>query len=341
VVLSASEKDIEDVVSSMAQVPAKTVSSDDKKNLRQLEGDLKAVIFGQDPAIEQLVAAIKLARTGLRNPEKPIGCYLFTGPTGVGKTEVCKQLAKILGNQLLRFDMSEYMEKHAVARLVGAPPGYVGYDEGGLLTEAVFKHPYSVLLLDEMEKAHPDIANILLQIMDNGKVTDSNGKIADFRNVILVMTSNAGAREMAKRGMGIHVGGPVDKTTKSMNAIKNSFAPEFLNRLDAVVTFHELGEEILLRVVGKFVDELATQLREKKIELQVSEKARKWLLHKGYEPAYGARPMGRTIDENIKKPLVDEILFGKLVDGGTVHVDEKDDKLTFSFPAAPALASGK
>ena len=320
--------DIEAVVSSVAQVPAKTVSSQDKKALKHLEPDLKAVIFGQDSAIETLVTSIKMARSGLASSTKPIGSYLFTGPTGVGKTELAKQLSLLLGTQLLRFDMSEYMEKHAVSRLVGAPPGYVGYDEGGLLTEAVQKNPYAVLLLDEMEKAHPDIGNILLQIMDNGKLTDTNGKTVDFRNVVLIMTSNAGAREVAKRGIGIH---PGQVANKAMAAIKNAFTPEFLNRLDAIVTFHDLKEDVILKVVDKFLSELETQLKDKKINLSVSEGARRWLSQKGYDPAYGARPMARTINEEIKKKILDEILFGKLQNGGTISIDEKNSALVFEF----------
>jgi ATP-dependent Clp protease ATP-binding subunit ClpA len=336
--ITAGVADVEQVVASVAQIPPRTVSSDDKKRLETLAGDLKAVIYGQDRAVDQLVLAIKMSRTGLRAPEKPIGCFLFTGPTGVGKTEVCRQLAKLLGVELLRFDMSEYMEKHSVSRLVGAPPGYVGFDEGGLLTDAVFKHPYAVLLLDEMEKAHPDVSNILLQVMDSGKLTDTNGKTVDFRNVILVMTSNAGAREVAKRGIGIQVGSAAKATAKrAQDALKQAFSPEFLNRLDAVIAFDPLPESVVLQVVEKFVGELAAQLAEKRVELVVTDAAKRWLLAKGYDPAYGARPMGRTIDEHIKKALVDEILFGKLAQGGKVVVDaEKPDAaaLAFSFPKA-------
>ncbi len=320
--------DVEKVVSALAQVPAASVTSDDKSKLKDLSPRLKSVIFGQDRAVDDLVSAIKLSRTGLRNPQKPIGCFLFLGPTGVGKTEVCKQLAEILGTKLLRFDMSEYMEKHTVSRLVGAPPGYVGFDEGGLLTEAVFKHPYAVLLLDEMEKAHPDVSNILLQVMDSGRLTDTNGKVADFRNVILVMTSNAGARELAKPTIGIH-----EETgeRRAKNALKQMFAPEFLNRLDGIISFDPLKKEILMLVITKFVGELSVQLAEKKVKLEVSDKAKEWLYEKGYDPAYGARPYARVIDEKVKKPLVDELLFGKLENGGTVNVDVKDDELSFSF----------
>lgn len=320
--------DVEKVVSSMAQVPSASVNSQDKTQLRDLEKNLKSVVFGQDKAIESVVTAIKLSRTGLGRDNKPIGSYLFAGPTGVGKTEVTKQLAHFLGNQFIRFDMSEYMEKHAVSRLVGAPPGYVGYEEGGLLTEAVTKNPYAVLLLDEIEKAHPDIYNVLLQVMDNGTLTDSHGKTADFRNVVLILTTNAGAADAAKGSVGIHPGGTNDK---SMEAIKRSFTPEFLNRLDAVVHFDKLPEDTMLSVVKKFVHELEKQLSKKKIEITASEDALKWLLKKGFDPQYGARPLARTIDEHVKKPLVDEILFGRLEKGGHVKLDVKDDKPVFEF----------
>jgi ATP-dependent Clp protease ATP-binding subunit ClpA len=320
--------DIEAVVASISKVPPKSVSANDKSQLKTLETDLKAAIFGQDDAIARLVTAIKLSRSGLRDPSKPIGCYLFTGPTGVGKTEVTKQLAKLLGVELTRFDMSEYMEKHSVARLVGAPPGYVGYDEGGLLTESVSKNPYTVLLLDEMEKAHPDVGNVLLQVMDSGRLTDSTGKTVDFRNVILVMTSNAGARELGRPGIGIR---PESEASKSMEAVKRVFSPEFINRLDAVVPFKGLEEPVLLLVVDKFVKELVDQLKDKKVVLEVSGPARKWLLKKGYDPAYGARQLARTLDEHVKKPLVDELLFGKVSEGGTIKVGESGGKLTFDY----------
>lgn len=321
-------RNVEEVVSSIAQVPAKSVSSSDKKQLQTLEQDLKAVIFGQDAAIEKLVASIKLSRSGLGNPIKPIGCYLFTGPTGVGKTEVTKQLARLLGTELIRFDMSEYMEKHAVSRLVGAPPGYVGFDEGGLLTERVAKNPYAVLLFDEMEKAHPDIANILLQVMDNGKLTDSNGKVVDFRNVILVMTSNVGSREVAKQGMGILPSAP-DK--RSDSAVKNAFSPEFINRLDAVVTFAGLNKDMIMRVIDKALEEMAETLSERKIELSVLDSAKEVIFEKGYDPRYGARPIARAIDEQIKKKLVDEILFGQLTGGGKVEVSGSKGELSFKI----------
>lgn len=320
--------DIEKIVSGMAQVPVQTVTVADKTQLKNLEQTLKNVVFGQDKAIEAVATAIKMSRTGLGRENKPIGSYLFAGPTGVGKTEVCKQLAVALGNHFLRFDMSEYMEKHTVSRLVGAPPGYVGYEEGGLLTETVTKNPYAVLLLDEIEKAHPDIYNILLQVMDNGTLTDSHGKTADFRNVILVMTTNAGAADAARRGLGI-----IRDTSagKSMDAIKRTFTPEFINRLDSIVHFQSLPEDVILSVVGKFVGELAAQLAKKKIQLDVTDEAKKWIQEKGFDPIYGARPLARTIDEHIKKPLADEILFGKLEKGGKVTVTIRDNKPHFEF----------
>ncbi len=325
-----SVKDIETVVSSIAKIPANSVSADDKQKLAKLDQELKEVIFGQDKAIDALVSAIKLSRSGLGNPSKPIGSFLFTGPTGVGKTEVCKQLARILGTELIRYDMSEYMEKHSVARLVGSPPGYVGYDEGGLLTEAVGRTPYAVLLLDEIEKAHPDVSNILLQVMDNGKLTDSSGKVVDFRNLILIMTSNAGGRESAKPGIGIR---PATGSDKALKAVKSAFSPEFINRLDAVIPFVHLDEPIVLQVIEKFLGELSTQLKTKKVELVVSQKVKKWLFNKGYDQVYGARPLGRAIDEHIKKPLVDQLLFGTVAKGGTVKVDEKGGELTFNYSA--------
>jgi len=293
-----------------------------------LEPSLKGVIFGQDEAIKNVVNAIKLSRAGLSQPNKPIGSYLFTGPTGVGKTEVARQLAKSLGTELLRFDMSEYMEKHAVSRLVGAPPGYVGYDEGGLLTESVSKNPYAVLLFDEMEKAHPEIANILLQVMDNGKLTDTNGKVVDFRNVILIMTSNAGAREMGKQGIGIR---PSSVADRSVDAIKKMFSPEFINRLDAIVPFKPLPKEVLLQVIDKLIVELSEQLSEKAIRIKLNPDAREWIFEKAYDPAYGARPFARAISEHIKKKLVDEMLFGDLVAGGVIEVGVKKDELSFKI----------
>jgi ATP-dependent Clp protease ATP-binding subunit ClpA len=320
--------DVEKVVASMAQVPSQSVNSVDKTQLRDLEKNLQSVVFGQNRAIGAVATAIKLSRTGLARENKPIGSYLFSGPTGVGKTEVCKQLAHFLGNTFLRFDMSEYMEKHAVSRLVGAPPGYVGYEEGGLLTEAVTKNPYAVLLLDEIEKAHPDIYNVLLQVMDNGTLTDSHGKTADFRNVIIILTTNAGAADAAKGSVGIN---PTSQADKSMEAVKRTFTPEFINRLDAIVAFDKLPEDVMLDIVRKFLHELEKQLGKKKIELKATDEALKWLLKKGFDPQYGARPLARTIDEHVKKPLVDEILFGKLEKGGRVKVDIKDDKPTFEI----------
>jgi ATP-dependent Clp protease ATP-binding subunit ClpA len=322
------DKDIEDVVAQIAQVPAASVSLNDKQQLKDLDMKLKAQIYGQDEAIDRLVSSIKFARSGLGRDTKPIGTYLFTGPTGVGKTEVCKQLAEIMGIPFLRFDMSEYMEKHTVARLVGAPPGYVGYEEGGLLTEAVTKSPYAVLLLDEMEKAHPDVYNILLQVMDAGRLTDANGRMADFRNVILVMTSNAGAADVARGSIGI-----IDQPGKhqSMEAIKKTFTPEFINRLDAIVNFQNLDESIVLKIVSKFVDEVKMQLQRKQVELQVSDEVLKWLMQKGYDKVYGARPLARTIDEHLKKALVDELLFGRLSQGGKVSVSLESNALKFLF----------
>ncbi len=321
-------EDIEKVISLMAHVPAKSVSSSDKMKLKELEPSLKEVIFGQDEAIKNVVNAIKLSRAGLAQPNKPMGSYLFTGPTGVGKTEVARQLAKCLGTELLRFDMSEYMEKHAVSRLVGAPPGYVGYDEGGLLTEAVSKNPYAVLLFDEMEKAHPEIANILLQVMDHGKLTDTNGKGVDFRNVILIMTSNAGAREMGKQGIGIR---PSSVSDRSIDAVKKMFSPEFINRLDAIVPFQSLPKDILIQVIDKLILELSEQLSEKAIRIKLNKEAKEWIFEKAYEPAYGARPFARAISEYIKKRLVDEILFGGLVAGGAVDVGVKNNELDFKL----------
>ena len=318
--------DIEKVVSSIAQVPIHSVGVSDKLQLKDLEKNLRAKVFGQDAAITALATSIKMSRTGLGRENKPIGAYLFAGPTGVGKTEVSKQLAAVLGNQFLRFDMSEYMEKHSVSRLVGAPPGYVGFEEGGLLTEAVNKSPYAVLLLDEIEKAHPDLNNILLQVMDNGTLTDSHGKTADFRNVILILTTNAGSSDASKQ-FGVLDNHSKNQNAEQMNAIKRVFAPEFINRLDAVVQFSALSSEIILKVAEKFVGDLTQQLSKKKIEFSVSPDVLAWLANKGFDPLYGARPMARTIDEHIKKALADEILFGKLEKGGKVRV-ELDKKLS-------------
>lgn len=323
--------DIEKVVASIAQVPVQSVNIADKAALKDLETQMRAAVFGQDEAIRRVSTSIKLARSGLGRENKPIGCYLFAGPTGVGKTEVAKQLAKVLGNQFLRFDMSEYMEKHAVSRLVGAPPGYVGYEEGGLLTEAVSRNPYSVVLLDEVEKAHPDLMNILLQVMDNGTLTDSHGKVADFKNTILILTTNAGAADAQKSAIGIGATSAGSSSDKQSEAIKRAFTPEFLNRLDATIQFQPLPEEVVLKVVAKFVDEFKAQLSKKKVVLTTSDAANRWLLKKGFDPLLGARPMARTIDDHMKKPLVDELLFGRLEKGGNVAVDVKDDQLSFNF----------
>lgn len=324
--VTISVKDVEKVVSAIAQVPVSSVTVSDRKKIKDLDKELKAKIFGQDQAIDKVVAAFKMARTGLGREDKPIGSYLFAGPTGVGKTELAKQLAAHLGVEFLRFDMSEYMEKHAVSRLVGAPPGYVGYEEGGQLTEAINKNPYAVVLMDEVEKAHPDLVNILLQVLDAGKLTDNNGKVADFRNTILIMTSNAGAFETAKGSLGIMTS---SSSALSVEAIKKAFRPEFLNRLDAIVEFKSLPKEILLEVVRKFVGELKEQLKKKRIELEVTDAAYEWLFQKGHQPEYGARPFARIVDEHLKKPLVDDILFGDLTKGGAVQVDVRNGALDF------------
>lgn len=330
--------DIEEVVAKMTGLPVASISSSEKTALKDLDKKLKALIFGQDDAIDRLVANIKFARSGLGRPEKPIGSFLFTGPTGVGKTEVCRQLASIMGVHFERFDMSEYMEKHAVSRLVGAPPGYVGHEEGGLLTEAVTKHPYCILLLDEIEKAHPDITNILLQVMDAGRLTDSNGRVANFKNAVLVMTSNAGALETSRGSISIV---EENRSSLSMEAIKKSFAPEFINRLDAVVSFRDLSEDMVLKITQKFVDELKMVLLTKKVELNVSQDVIKWLMKKGYDKVYGARPLARCVDEHLKKALVDELLFGRLVDGGRVNVELEKDILRFHFSTISAGGTGQ
>jgi ATP-dependent Clp protease ATP-binding subunit ClpA len=321
-------KDVEAVIATMARIPPKSVSRDDKSTLQNLERDLKTMVFGQDAAIGALSAAIKLARAGLREPEKPIGSYLFSGPTGVGKTEVARQLSRTLGIELIRFDMSEYMERHTVSRLIGAPPGYVGFDQGGLLTDAIDQHPHAVLLLDEIEKAHPDLFNLLLQVMDHGKLTDHNGKSVDFRNVILIMTTNAGASEMAKTAMGF---GREVRIGEDTEAINRMFTPEFRNRLDAVITFQNLSPEIVARVVDKFVMQLEAQLADRNVTIDLTDAARDWLAKKGFDPLYGARPLARVIQEHIKKPLAEELLFGKLEKGGTARVDVTDGKLTFTL----------
>ena len=322
--------EIEDIIAKIARIPPQTVNQDDRSKLQTIDRDLRNVVFGQDPAIEALSAAIKMARAGLGKQDKPIGSFLFSGPTGVGKTEVAKQLAFILGIELVRFDMSEYMERHAVSRLIGAPPGYVGFDQGGLLTEAITKKPHAVLLLDEIEKAHPDIFNILLQVMDHGTLTDNNGRKADFRNVIIIMTTNAGAESLTKRSVGF-----VDSKAQGdeMADIKRMFTPEFRNRLDAIISFRALDEDIILRVVDKFLMQLEEQLHEKKVEAVFTEKLRKFLAKKGFDPLMGARPMSRLIQDMIRKALADELLFGRLVNGGRVTVDlnEKDD-VFLEFP---------
>jgi ATP-dependent Clp protease ATP-binding subunit ClpA len=317
-------KEIEAVVAKIARIPPKNVSKDDAEALRDLDANLKRVVFGQDAAIEALASAIKLARAGLREPEKPIGNYLFAGPTGVGKTEVAKQLSETLGVEMLRFDMSEYMEKHAVSRLIGAPPGYVGFDQGGLLTDGVDQHPHCVLLLDEIEKAHPDVYNILLQVMDHGKLTDHNGRTVDFRNVILIMTSNAGAADMAKAAIGF---GRDRREGEDTAAIERMFTPEFRNRLDAVISFAPLPKDTILQVVEKFVLQLEAQLLDRGVTIELSEAAALWIADKGYDDKMGARPLARVIQEHLKKPLAEELLFGKLAKGGVVRVDVKDGKL--------------
>jgi ATP-dependent Clp protease ATP-binding subunit ClpA len=325
-------KDVEAVVAKIARIPPKSVSRDDREVLLNLERDLRTMVFGQDKAIEALSSAIKLARAGLRDPEKPIGNYLFSGPTGVGKTEAARQLSLTLGIELIRFDMSEYMERHTVSRLIGAPPGYVGFDQGGLLTDAIDQHPHAVLLLDEIEKAHPDLFNILLQVMDHGKLTDHNGKTVDFRNVILIMTTNAGASDMAKPAIGFERAARVGEDTEAINRM---FTPEFRNRLDSIIPFSALSPEVIGQVVDKFVIQLEAQLTDRGVSIELTDEAREWLGKKGYDPLYGARPLARVIQESIKKPLAEELLFGKLAKGGNVKVAVADDKLTFIYPDPP------
>jgi ATP-dependent Clp protease ATP-binding subunit ClpA len=316
--------DIENIVARIARIPANTVNTSDLEMLKNLGKNLSRVVFGQDAAIKSLDAAIKMARSGLGRDMKPVGSFLFAGPTGVGKTEVCRQIAKIMGIELIRFDMSEYMERHTVSRLIGAPPGYVGYDQGGLLTEELNKHPYSVVLFDEIEKAHPDVFNLLLQVMDHGTLTDSNGRKADFRNVILVMTTNAGAELISRASMGFTL---QDHTKDAGEAIKKVFTPEFRNRLDAVIQFDALDHNVILNVVDKFLIELESQLDDKKVSMSVTDTARHWLADKGYDPKMGARPMARVIQDEIKQVLADHLLFGDLTDGGHVKIDVEDDKL--------------
>ena len=335
-------KEIEATVATMARVPPKTVSKSDAEIISHIGRDLKRLVFGQDKAIDALSSAIKLARAGLREPEKPIGCYLFSGPTGVGKTEVAKQLANLMGVELLRFDMSEYMEKHTISRLIGAPPGYVGFDQGGLLTDGVDQHPHCVLLLDEIEKAHPDLFNILLQVMDHGKLTDHNGKSVDFRNVVLIMTTNAGASDMARPPMGFN---RMKREGEDTEAVTKLFTPEFRNRLDAIVPFSGLSPEIIAQVVEKFIFQLEAQLADRSVTIELSEEATKWIAEKGYDDKFGARPLARVIQEYIKKPLAEELLFGKLENGGTVKVmvagEGADRVLAFDYPAARSIEKGE
>ena len=329
------QKEVEATIATMARIPAKHVSRDDKAVLASLEDDLKRMVFGQDQAITALASAIKLSRAGLRDAEKPVGNYLFSGPTGVGKTEVAKQLAEALGIKLMRFDMSEYMERHTVSRLIGAPPGYVGFDQGGLLTDAVDQTPHAVLLLDEIEKAHPDLFNILLQVMDHGKLTDNNGKSVDFRNVILIMTSNAGAQELSKSAIGFN---RTHNEGADVEAIEKLFTPEFRNRLDAIIPFAPLGQDVIRLVVDKFVMQLDAQLADRNVEIELTEAALDWLGERGYDEKYGARPLARVVQEHIKKPLADELLFGGLTGGGLAIVDVVDCKLQVSVKAPPLKA---
>ena len=332
--------EIEEVIARIARIPAKQASSSDRDRLRTLEEALGRVVFGQAEAVGTVARAIKRSRAGLGQPDRPAGCFLFTGPTGVGKTELAKQLALHLGNEFIRFDMSEYMEKHAVARLIGAPPGYVGFEQGGLLVDAIRQHPYAVLLLDEIEKAHPDIFNILLQVMDHATLTDNNGRKADFRQVVLIMTSNAGSRELSAGSIGFWDSGTSDRAVdnrqkasqqRSRHAIDKVFSPEFRNRLDAIVSFGPLTPGVMETIVEKFILQLEAQLAERRVAITLEPAAREWLAAKGYDPVYGARPLARVIQTEVRDPLTDEILFGELENGGTVTIDVADDKLTFAF----------
>jgi ATP-dependent Clp protease ATP-binding subunit ClpA len=328
-------REVEDIVAKIARVPAKTVSSTDREMMNHLERDLKMLVFGQDHAIDQLAATIKMSRAGLGDQRKPVGSFLFAGPTGVGKTEVTRQLAKILGVELIRLDMSEYMERHTISRLIGSPPGYVGFDQGGLLTEQISKHPYCVLLLDEIEKAHPDVFNLLLQVMDHGTLTDNNGRKSDFRHVIIVMTTNAGAEVISRRSMGfterVH-------DSDSMREIERAFPPEFRNRLDSIVQFQSLPHSVIYQVVDKFLVELQAQLDDKGVSLEVDESARQYLVDKGYDPKMGARPMARLIQTEVKMPLAQEILFGQLIHGGYVKISCGEGHLNFAYTKAEIFA---
>jgi ATP-dependent Clp protease ATP-binding subunit ClpA len=327
---------VEDIVAKIARIPPKHVSSSDKELLRNLERDLKLTVFGQDDAIDSLATAIKLSRAGLKAPDKPVGSFLFAGPTGVGKTEAARQLARALGVELIRFDMSEYMERHTVSRLIGAPPGYVGFDQGGLLTEAITKQPHCVLLLDEIEKAHPEVFNLLLQVMDHGTLTDNNGRKADFRNVIIIMTTNAGAETAARASIGFTL---QDHASDAMEVIKKSFTPEFRNRLDTIIQFGRLSHDVIKSIVDKFLIELQAQLEDKHVTLEVSDAARGWLAEHGYDAQMGARPMARLIQDKIKRPLAEEILFGELAEhGGVVHIDIRDGEPLFEFETTAELA---
>jgi len=328
----------------MARIPEKQASASDRERLRTIEDSLKRVVFGQDDAVRQVTAAIKRSRAGLGQPDRPAGCFLFTGPTGVGKTELARQLALHLGNEFIRFDMSEYMEKHAVARLIGAPPGYVGFEQGGLLVDAVRTHPYAVVLMDEIEKAHPDVYNILLQVMDHATLTDNTGRKADFRQVVVILTSNAGSREMSAATIGFSggsVSGSRAKTARlrAKEAVERIFSPEFRNRLDAIVSFQSLSPSVMETIVEKFILQLESQLRERRVAITLQPEARAWLAAKGYDPMFGARPLARVIQSNVRDRLTDEILFGALESGGTVQIGLADDALTFTCePAAPAQA---
>ena len=327
---TVSVSDVETIIAKIARIPPKRVSTSDMRLLETIEKDLKRTIFGQDEAIDTLATTIKMSRAGLRDTGKPVGSFLFAGPTGVGKTEVTRQLAETMGINLIRFDMSEYMERHTVSRLIGAPPGYVGFDQGGLLTEEVLKHPHSVVLLDEIEKAHPDVFNLLLQVMDHGSLTDNNGRHADFRNVILVMTTNAGAEEQSRRTIGFT---PQDQSSDAIEVIRKQFTPEFRNRLDAIIQFNGLAPEVIQRVADKFIRDLRHQLAQKRVTLDVSDPARNWLAEQGYDPKMGARPMARLIQDKLKRALADELLFGKLTNGGHVRVDldETGESLAFQI----------